>query len=193
LVAAGDHTGGVRIFVAVPVPADVADVLSGLERPTVEGLRWTMPEQWHVTMVFLGEVPEPAPVLEALRLVPGVLAEEYDAELGPVTAWFSGRRVLHVPVRGVEPLAAAVAHGLEGDSAAAIVSDEARPFVGHLTLARMRGARPGPGRLAGIPVHASWPVESMALMGSTLGPGGARYETLESVLLRPSAGADGEP
>ncbi len=173
-----------RVFIAVPVPADVADVLAGLERPTVAGLRWTTPEQWHVTLRFLGEVDDPDPLCRALARVPGLLADAQEAVLGPITAWFPGRRVLHLPVRGVEPSAAAVGRVLAEDADVdAAIDDDLRPFVGHLTLARVRGERPGPGRLAGVPVHAEWVVDSMMLMGSTLGPGGARYETLASVPL----------
>jgi 2'-5' RNA ligase len=97
--------------------------------------------------------------------------------------------VLHVPVRVLEALASVVARALavvgdapaEGESAGANL--DARPFAGHVTLARVRGDKSGPGRLAGVPVHASWDVDSLSLMGSKLGPGGARYETIGTVEL----------
>jgi 2'-5' RNA ligase len=173
-----------RLFVAVPVPTGVANVLAGVERPVVDGLRWTTPDQWHVTIVFFGEVPDDLPLREALQGLPALVTGLH-AVLGPVTAWFPGRRVLHVPVRGVDPLAAAVQRVIGGVTEISGLSVDPRPFVGHLTLARVRGARPGPARLAGVPVQATWPVESVALMASTLGPGGARYETLDSVALAP--------
>ncbi|HYA68550.1 MAG TPA: 2'-5' RNA ligase family protein [Acidimicrobiales bacterium] len=200
-----------RAFVAVAVPPEVTEILAALERPSFDHLRWTTPEQWHVTLRFLGEIPDLDPVRNALASVPEALAraslspahrapgshgapgspgapgeddglevEGIEAILGPVTAWFPGRRVLHVSVGGLSALAKAVADALEP------VSDgdgRERPFVGHLTLARVRGERPGPGRLAGIPVHASWLVTHVALVESTLGPGGARYETRAVVAL----------
>jgi 2'-5' RNA ligase len=61
--------------------------------------------------------------------------------------------------------------------AAALWTDDAdpRPFAGHLTLARVRGRARGPARLAGALIGASWPVEEIALMSSTLSSEGARY------------------
>ncbi|HXX88936.1 MAG TPA: 2'-5' RNA ligase family protein [Acidimicrobiales bacterium] len=197
-----------RLFVAVEVPDEVADVLAALDRPAFEGLRWTTRDQWHVTLRFLGEVPDPEPVVAALRTVPALFdasgAESspsaaspaasastgsVEATIGPVTAWFPGRHVLHVAVRGLEVLARVTAQALadavgadEGDQAG--VGDlEAHPFVGHVTLARAKGRRPGPARLAGVPVHVSWSVHTVALMGSTLGPGGSKYETRATVAL----------
>jgi len=189
------HNGPVRLFVAVEVPDDVADVVAGLERPAFEGLRWTTREQWHVTLRFLGEVPDPGPVAQAADAVPGALAGSpppLEAVLGPVTAWFPGRHVLQAPVRGLDPLADALASALadaglpedvEGRGEGAPPMVERRPFVGHLTLARMRGRRPGPTRLAGVPLQAAWPVTSISVMASTLGAGGARYDTLSVVTL----------
>ena len=45
-----------RLFVAAWPPEPVVSVLAALERPSVEGVRWTAPEQWHVTLRFLGDV-----------------------------------------------------------------------------------------------------------------------------------------
>ena len=47
-----------RLFVAVALPPDVLEIIEGLDRPPVEGLRWTDREQWHVTLRFLGAVDD---------------------------------------------------------------------------------------------------------------------------------------
>jgi 2'-5' RNA ligase len=170
----------VRLFVAVEVPAKVGDVVEELDRPVIEGLRWTTRDQWHVTLRFLGEVPEVSPLSEALSTVPARLEDrvghrEVEAVLGPVTAWFPGRRILQAPVRGLDDVAACVADALaESADLGAAEADRLR-FNGHLTLARMKGRRPGPGRLAGVSLHASWPVDAVVLMSSLLGPGGSQY------------------
>ncbi|MDP9386758.1 MAG: hypothetical protein M3Q48_02235, partial [Actinomycetota bacterium] len=89
-----------RLFVAVWPPADVVDGLAALPRPEVPGLRWTAPEQWHVTLRFLGEVDLAA----ARRAFAATdITGAAVAELGPATGRF-GRRVLHVPVAGLEGL-----------------------------------------------------------------------------------------
>lgn len=172
-----------RLFVAVSPPEEVLALVEALPRPNLAKLRWTAPPQWHVTLRFLGEVEDPGPVAEALRPVPAMLRESgveaVEAVLGPAVAWFTGRRILQVPVSGVEALADLVttATAKWGDP------PEHGPFVGHLTLARVRGPAKGPSNLAGTPIRAAWRVDEFVLVSSTLGAGGAHYETMESVPL----------
>ena len=44
-----------RLFVALPVPDDIADELTGLQSG-VPDARWVPPENFHVTLCFAGEV-----------------------------------------------------------------------------------------------------------------------------------------
>jgi len=98
--------------------------------------------------------------------------EELHATLGPASAWFPGRRVLQVPVAGLDPLAAAV-----DVVTAAWGPRRAEPsFNGHLTLARARGRTAGPADLAGVALSAQWAVREITLFSSTLGSGAAHYE-----------------
>jgi len=176
-------TGAVRAFVAVAIPDAAAEIVRGLDRPALRQVRWTTPEQWHVTVRFLGEVADPAPLAAALGAVPTHLRARHAgtvrAELGPASAWFPGRQVLQVPVAGLDALAAVVD---EVVSPWCAPSDY--PFTGHLTLARVRGRARGPASLAGTPVAAAWVVEEVALMSSTLEPGGARHRVESVVALR---------
>jgi 2'-5' RNA ligase len=177
-----EHWGAVRLFVAVAPPDPVVELLQQLPRPEDAALRWTTHEQWHITLRFLGGVDDPAPVAEALVRVPAALrasgVHEVRAELGPASAWFEGRRILQVPVAGLEPLAGAVA-----DATGAWGTPSPAPFIGHLTLARVRGRGRGARSLAGSPLEASWAVDRIELMSSRLGPGGARYATEATVAL----------
>lgn len=176
-----------RLFVAVDLSAEATEKVAELDRPGLPSLRWTTPEQWHVTVRFLGEVYEaelggPRGVKAALDTVPALLAEEADgpveAVLGPAVAWFPGRQILQVPVGGLESIAAAVA------SATAPWGDPPeRSFRGHLTLARTRGGARGPGSLAGTALWAKWTVGEIVLYSSVLGPDGSRYNALHPVAL----------
>ena len=50
-----------RLFTAVTPPAAALDALDAAvasARPTARGLRWVAREQWHMTLVFLGDVPD---------------------------------------------------------------------------------------------------------------------------------------
>ncbi|HXQ59850.1 MAG TPA: RNA 2',3'-cyclic phosphodiesterase [Acidimicrobiales bacterium] len=174
-----------RLFVAVSLPADVIELVGDLPRPELASLRWTTEDQWHVTLRFLGEVEAPAAVADALTAVPSMLREEeiddVEAQLGMATAWFRGRRILHVPVTGLDALAQAVAAatGPWGEGL-----DEP-PFAGHLTLARVRRGQEGPANLAGTPISAEWAVDEFLLMSSTLAPGGSQYAVVARVPLGP--------
>ncbi|HEX5366408.1 MAG TPA: RNA 2',3'-cyclic phosphodiesterase [Acidimicrobiales bacterium] len=160
-----------RLFVAVWPPPDVVAALAGLPRPVVPGVRWTRREAWHVTLRFLGEVEDPAPVAAALdraALAPA------SARLGPrLTAL--GRRVLAVPVAGLDELAAGV--GAPVASSSRPGPGDQRAFRGHVTLARAR--RGGDVRpLAGATVQGGWRVDAVELVLSRPEGRGHRYEVL---------------
>lgn len=157
-----------RLFVAVQPPEEVLDAVAALRRPRREGVRWTTRPQWHVTLRFLGEVDDPDPVVRAIDAAP---LRPCTAVAGPAVAAL-GRRVVVVPVAGIEGLAAAVTEATAHLGA----PPEDRPFDGHLTLARVRrGSLRG---LVGEPIDLRFPVTDVRLVRSHPGPEGSRYEDL---------------
>lgn len=60
--AAPRHAGGMRLFAAVhppaPVLAHLETALASVRGGEGRGLRWTPPEDRHITLAFYGEVPE---------------------------------------------------------------------------------------------------------------------------------------
>jgi 2'-5' RNA ligase len=134
-------------------------------------VRWVPPEQWHLTLRFLGEADEDvaARALEALRATPAT------AVLGPRVSRL-GRDVVCLPVAGLDALAAAVA-----DATAAVGEPPDRRFSGHLTLARLR--RRAACGVTGTAFRATFPVDHVALVRSTLDAGGARHEVVRRVAL----------
>jgi 2'-5' RNA ligase len=164
-----------RLFVAVQPPADVLAGIAALERRDEPGVRWVSPEQWHVTVRFLGEAPleDAIAALDAARPVLlglGVV----EAEVGPQVARL-GRHVVCLPVAGLDGVAAAV-----GEATAAVGQPpDPRPFRGHVTLARLQ-QRAACG-LAGQRFRARFPVSEVVLVRSVLGRGGARHEPVHTV------------
>jgi 2'-5' RNA ligase len=161
-----------RLFVAVWPPADAVDRLRALRRPSVDGVRWTSEESWHVTLRFLGQA-DAGDAIAALATFDG---HQCEVVMGPEPRRLF-RGVLGVPVRGLDELAAAVV----GATAHVGVPPEDRPFRGHITLARWRRGPPPrcPGR-----IEARWTVETVALVESHTSSHGARYETIALVPLR---------
>ena len=150
--------------------------LAALPRPDVAGLRWTRPDQWHVTLRFFGDA-DPAAAAEAFGRIKRIGAAV--ATLGPATGRF-GARVLHAPVQGLDALAAATVAATAGVGA----PPPGRPFAGHVTLARSRhprGVDLGP--LTGVPVAGRWVVGELTLVASRPAPTGARYEVMETLPL----------
>jgi 2'-5' RNA ligase len=176
----GARAGGgeptARLFVGVWPSPEVVAVVSALERPALDVVRWTSPERWHVTLAFLGSVPCCRFDEVEAALVAGVssVAAPPEAYLGPSTRRV-GRALLWVPVEGLGQLAWEVRRAL-GDLFPDAGLDE--PFQGHLTLARARGRHAVPASLAGMPVEARWVAREVRLVRSELGRSGPGYTTL---------------
>lgn len=161
-----------RLFVAVdppePVKFDIERCVVAL-RPMLPDARWTRPEGRHLTLRFLGEVDDPASVVDALT---SVRVEPFDARLdglGAFSSWRLARVVWIGAVGEWSPLADAIAGALGPDD---------RPFTPHVTLARYAT----PVRLTEPRVDAStsaWRVDEFVLFRSQLHPDGARYTALE--------------
>lgn len=152
-----------RLFVAVWPSADVVSLLSAVPRPELRGVRWTTPDQWHITLRFDGEVADVAEVEAALDVsLTGAAATTATAE-GGVQRF--GRGAVGLLVAGLEDLASRVD------------PSPSRRFKGHLTLARFRSGRHPP-RVEPAPPPLSWPVTEVTLVRSQLGQDPARYEVV---------------
>jgi RNA 2',3'-cyclic 3'-phosphodiesterase len=181
-----------RLFVAVVPPPEVLADLGAAVAPRQADqaahpdLRWTGPEDWHVTLAFLGEVPGPvatglAPALERAaaghRPFPLALAGAGAFPAAPHA------RVLWCGLDGDHPALAALAASVADavTRAGARTPDAGRPFRPHLTLARSRGRTPADVRdlvtaLSGY-ASPSWPVDRIQLIDSH--PGGRpRYSPI---------------
>ena len=138
--------------------------------------RWTAPDRWHLTLLFLGTVPTatlPAMIGGAASVV---------AAVPPMTLRLAGggrfgsHRRPQVAWAGVAGDVAALgdlAVGLADVARSLRLPVEDRPFRPHLTLGRWRPVRPAdgdlPDRLAGYR-GPEWPVTEVRLWESHLGP-----------------------
>lgn len=157
-----------RLFVAIWPPDHVIETLRELPRKDQRGVRFVPPENWHITLRFLGECR----IDEASEAVDEAVFEPARARLGPAVDLL-GTRAVVVPVGGLDDLAAAV------DTVTGDLGDVRRPrrFVGHLTLARVKRHH-RVGKIVGLACDAEFDVAEVALVESRLHPSGARYETI---------------
>ncbi|MBK1636372.1 RNA 2',3'-cyclic phosphodiesterase [Rhodovulum adriaticum] len=172
----------IRAFVAIPLPDDIRAALVALQARLQVG-RVLPPENLHLTLVFLGEVPDP--LLEEVHLaLSGVHAAPLTLRLAGLDMFGGARpRSIHarvVPDPALDHLQARVAQAAR----TAGVQVEARRFVPHVTLAYVNAARTGRARLAravaGGAAFAAGPfqVHGFALYRSDLGRGPARHAEL---------------
>lgn len=159
-----------RLFVCLWPPEHVLEALEALHRKDQVGARFVRPENWHVTLRFVGDADPGAmaDALDAARFEPTAV------RLGPAVD-IGGTRTLFVPATGADGLAAEVVRATRD-----LGDQPIRPrFLGHVTIARIQRGANMP-RALGELVDVSWRPREVALVASTLRPDGARYETLRA-------------
>lgn len=171
----------IRLFVALDFPPEVRERLAGLGGG-VPGARWTEADNLHLTLRFIGEVPD-----DMAADIDAALAEiespAFDLVLDGVGMFGSGRsaRVLWAGVERSEPLTR-----LQSKVESALVRcglpAEERKFSPHVTLARLRDApKERLGRFLeerGLFRAGPMRIDRFTLYRSHLGKGGAVYEAL---------------
>ncbi len=200
-----DLEPGRRLFIAVPVPGRINDLVEGIvlriredEGELAAGggrlpnrVRWVNLDDLHLTVRFLGPTGEER--LAALRTAVTAAASEvapFEVGIGGAGAFptIERPRALWLgvldPAGGMSKLADAVNRSVE---AAGWTIDD-RPYNPHLTLARSDGVRSGPRvarRLAAAAqdLEAWFGVDRLVLYESHTGGGPARYVPLHEARL----------
>jgi RNA 2',3'-cyclic 3'-phosphodiesterase len=175
-----------RLFVALVPPADaLAELAAAVDAlRSTPGLRWTRPEQWHVTLAFLAEVDDRT----RAALVPRL--ERAAHRHAPLTLALAGGgrfdQVLWTRVDGDRVALRRLAESVRAAARRCGLPIDARRYRPHLTLARM--GRPAPDL---VPITTAldgfagrpWTASDLHLVRSVLGagPGGtAHHEPLAS-------------
>jgi 2'-5' RNA ligase len=178
----------IRLFVALELPTDARDELVRWRTrslPDVDGVRAITAEDLHATLCFLGT--RSAGEVEAISNACGVLAVQPAPELQLDEAlWLPRRRprVLAVELRDVAgALARAQAVLSEVLEAGGWYEPEARPYLGHITVARVARGTRMPTRELAAPPRLDFRATLVTLYRSRLSRSGARYEPLASVEL----------
>jgi 2'-5' RNA ligase len=167
-----------RLFIGLPVPAELASTLARHARTiSLPKARWTAPENIHLTLVFLGQVAEPAlssirRELDALVVAPfpirltslntflraGVLFAEVD----------TAPKLLHLQAQVADHM---VRSGFPSED---------RPYRPHITLARFHGLLRLRNNQHILPASLvrNFSVDTINLYRSNMTPNGPYYEIL---------------
>jgi 2'-5' RNA ligase len=131
-------------------------------------------DQWHVTLEFLGDVPESrlAAVIEA-GAAASAAASTCEIVFDRLEHWKRPEVLCLVAGSIPQPLAGLV-HALRSELQQRGFTPELRPFRAHVTLARRVPQPPPPGPVA--PLH--WPVRGVSLVQSLADRSGSRYVEL---------------
>ena len=92
-----------RLFFAVWPPDEVVDELTALRRKDQRGVRFVPPENWHITLRFLGEA-DPASAIHAMN---GWRGAPTRVTLGPAVDVLIDR-MLVLPASGLDKVASEV-------------------------------------------------------------------------------------
>lgn len=142
------------------------------------------PEQWHVTLEFLGSVArERQPLLDAVAVAACRDAAPFTVRFDRLEFWRKPG-VLCLAATCVPPHLRQLVESLRGALAARGYASEAREFRPHVTLAR----RVAHGPTAALDPPVDWPVDGMVLVRSVTDPAGSRYEPLARWNLPPAGG-----
>ena len=173
-----------RLFVAAELPGDVVEALVDW-RPRADALRPVAPEALHVTMAFLGareedDVAAIAPVLEQVARPAEALSVQR-------AMWLPKRRprVLAVELGDADGALAAMQAELAAGLQEAIGwTPERRPFLAHVTVARVRSGAQRLPEGGDPPALGPFGAPALTLFRSLVSARGARYEPLTRSKLR---------
>ena len=85
-----------RLFVGIPLSPAVIDELSATSmrlQSHADGLRWSTPESWHITLQFLGNTPEYECIVSRLRDLPRLVAETAPDSGVKMKVWRNGATI----------------------------------------------------------------------------------------------------
>jgi 2'-5' RNA ligase len=174
-----------RIFVGIPLTAAVIDELSAISarlRCDGDGLRWSPPESWHITLQFLGNAGQ--------EQLDRAVARLHHIQLPSLPIWLAGLGFFDragIVIARIRPTPELLLLQERVTAATKLCGfdSEARPYQPHITLARSKGKgqrkalpklkttmRPQPSFIRFV-------AEEFLLYESTLGPAGSHYEIRE--------------
>ena len=178
-----------RLFVALAISEEVrrqVALLIGELRERDRAMGWVNSQNLHITLKFIGEVPANRVPVICETLASVATGQSLSLEFNGLGFFPDVRRpsVVWVGITSAAQLASLASH-IDQALATIGVPREEKPFIPHLTIARIKERRGSPAFAASIEEKSrrSFGVMSAGefhLMESKLKSGGAEYTTLRS-------------
>lgn len=180
----------IRAFFAFDLDAPLRDAVRQVvadlgKQPHGDQVKWATPEQLHVTLRFLGETPEEqlttasARVAEQIKTIPALTVE-----VGHVAAFPISRPHIIALMFRLSTELATLVRTIEDTVNQCGFMPEPRPYLPHLTLARLRNAKSLPALNHGVTIPKTLMVKEVILFRSETGPRGSVYTPLHKFQLQ---------
>ena len=186
-----------RIFIAINLPEEIKKELEKYQSQWPElPIRWTKPENLHVTLAFLGYLSDEE-LVEVLRVTKEVAQKHQPFSINLTKIIYGPPKKMPPRMVWVEGAKSKDLANLQLDLEKSLVSSgkikfepEERSFTCHITLGRIktwefRQIEPEERPEVNEDISLSFDVNSIEVMESALKRGGAEYTVLESTGLGP--------
>ena len=127
-----------RLFSAIEIPRSLAERLTVL-RAGLSGARWIDPENYHLTLRFIGDV-DGTTARDFTHALGGIVTAPFELRLNGLGSFGGKPRAIFAGIAPSEGLGA-LRRANERAAREAGLPPEGRNFKPHVTLARLRGAR----------------------------------------------------
>ncbi|GAB5389832.1 MAG: RNA 2',3'-cyclic phosphodiesterase [Alphaproteobacteria bacterium] len=184
-----------RLFIALPIPAAVAEPLARL-RLSLPDARWQHRDDLHITLAFLGEIPDDKAEALADELAQ-IKCPPIPLKVNRLDAFASGDKA-RILWAGIDEASAPGLFTLQKKVRAACrkvgIELEARRYRPHITLARLKhtssAALAQELAAADLPDTKGWSAGKLSIYESRLSPSGAKYARLLDLDFAPDHPSD---
>jgi 2'-5' RNA ligase len=197
-MADNSSTEKLRLFIAIPIPEPVRDEIIRVQQelqPLVPRnvVRWARPDQFHLTLRFLGDVP--ADGVEDLKKSVGAVcrnARPLSLRAEGVGFFPNPRspRVIWVGIDDREGRLGDLQKQIETVAGQFSSEPGEKNFTGHVTLGRLKNPRPADTRDLATRAQSlekrlfgDWTALEIEIIRSELSPAGARHTSLAVIRL----------
>lgn len=166
-----------RLFSGIEIPAEIAERLTVLQGG-LEGARWVDPENYHITLRFIGDV-DGSTAERFSEALADIVAPRFLLTLDGLGSFGRGRpRAVWAGVAPCDELNT-LNRAHENAAIRAGIEAESRNFHPHVTLGRMRGVKAGDVATYlsynGAFLSAAFPITRFVLFSSRESRGGGPY------------------